>query len=152
MKTSIASSRATGEAAPPGQRATSSATSRPSWHKEAAHYHSTIAGRSCAMREVVHAHAAMASSGAPPPMAAAGGQFQTFDFQSEKLRMFSVLPRWHLCLAPTGVSRTRLFSVDCGRYANTAGRNSGEVGGGGGQRRAAHGGGVFEVEEATDYA
>ncbi|KZV29868.1 golgin subfamily B member 1-like [Dorcoceras hygrometricum] len=32
--------------------------------------------------------------------------------------MFSVLPRWHLCLAPTGVSRTRLFSVDCGRYAN----------------------------------
>ncbi|KZV16636.1 hypothetical protein F511_44278 [Dorcoceras hygrometricum] len=33
-------------------------------------------------------------------------------------RMFSVLPRWHLCLAPTGVSRTRRFSVDCGRYAN----------------------------------
>ncbi|KZV37062.1 hypothetical protein F511_05302 [Dorcoceras hygrometricum] len=33
-------------------------------------------------------------------------------------RMFSVLPRWHLCLAPTGVSRTRLFSVDCGSYAN----------------------------------
>ncbi|KZV57212.1 protein PIR-like [Dorcoceras hygrometricum] len=30
----------------------------------------------------------------------------------------SVLPRWHLCLAPTGVSRTRLFSVDCGSYAN----------------------------------
>ncbi|KZV55472.1 hypothetical protein F511_15254 [Dorcoceras hygrometricum] len=27
---------------------------------------------------------------------------------------FSVLPRWHLCLAPTGVSRTRLFLVDCG--------------------------------------
>ncbi|KZV48491.1 protein NUCLEAR FUSION DEFECTIVE 4 [Dorcoceras hygrometricum] len=26
-------------------------------------------------------------------------------------RMFSVLPRWHLCLAPTGVSRTRLFSI-----------------------------------------
>ncbi|KZV50800.1 ABC transporter G family member 39-like [Dorcoceras hygrometricum] len=34
-------------------------------------------------------------------------------------RMFSVLPRWHLCLAPTGVSRTRLFSVDCGSYANS---------------------------------
>ncbi|KZV07161.1 hypothetical protein F511_45358 [Dorcoceras hygrometricum] len=33
-------------------------------------------------------------------------------------RMFSVLPRWHLCLAPTDVSRTRLFSVDCGRFAN----------------------------------
>ncbi|KZV13525.1 hypothetical protein F511_45312 [Dorcoceras hygrometricum] len=31
---------------------------------------------------------------------------------------FSVLPRWHLCLTPTGVSRTRLFSVDCGSYAN----------------------------------
>ncbi|KZV06622.1 hypothetical protein F511_45892 [Dorcoceras hygrometricum] len=31
---------------------------------------------------------------------------------------FSVLPRWHLCLAPTGVSRTRRFSVDCGSYAN----------------------------------
>ncbi|KZT76546.1 receptor-like protein kinase [Dorcoceras hygrometricum] len=33
-------------------------------------------------------------------------------------RMFSVIPRWHLCLAPTGVSRTRRFLVDCGRYAN----------------------------------
>ncbi|KZV28691.1 phosphoinositide phospholipase C 2-like [Dorcoceras hygrometricum] len=33
-------------------------------------------------------------------------------------RAFSVLPRWHLCLAPTGVSRTRRFSVDCGSYAN----------------------------------
>ncbi|KZT76465.1 hypothetical protein F511_46510 [Dorcoceras hygrometricum] len=33
-------------------------------------------------------------------------------------RMFSELPLWHLCLAPTGVSRTRLFSVDCGRNAN----------------------------------
>ncbi|KZV06993.1 aspartic protein nepenthesin-1-like [Dorcoceras hygrometricum] len=33
-------------------------------------------------------------------------------------RVFSVLPRWHLCLDPTGVSRTRLFSVDCGRFAN----------------------------------
>ncbi|KZV24184.1 hypothetical protein F511_03501 [Dorcoceras hygrometricum] len=42
-------------------------------------------------------------------------------------RMFSELPLWHLCLAPTGVSRTRLFSVDCGRYANPAGTNSGEV-------------------------
>ncbi|KZT76914.1 hypothetical protein F511_46060 [Dorcoceras hygrometricum] len=30
----------------------------------------------------------------------------------------SVLPRWHLCLPPTGVSRTRLFSVYCGSYAN----------------------------------
>ncbi|KZV27498.1 ATP-dependent DNA helicase srs2-like [Dorcoceras hygrometricum] len=29
-------------------------------------------------------------------------------------RRLSGLPRWHLCLAPTGVSRTRLFSVDCG--------------------------------------
>ncbi|KZV29086.1 hypothetical protein F511_42516 [Dorcoceras hygrometricum] len=58
-------------------------------------------------------------------------------------RMFSVLPRWHLCLAPTGISRTRRFSVDCGSYANPAGTNSGEVaataaahgGGGGGERR-----------------
>ncbi|KZV50533.1 hypothetical protein F511_32161 [Dorcoceras hygrometricum] len=24
------------------------------------------------------------------------------------------LPCWHLCLAPTGITRTRLFSVDCG--------------------------------------
>ncbi|KZT76045.1 threonine--tRNA ligase, mitochondrial-like [Dorcoceras hygrometricum] len=29
-----------------------------------------------------------------------------------------VLPRWHLCLAPTGVSRTRRFSIDCGSYVN----------------------------------
>ncbi|KZT75708.1 mediator of RNA polymerase II transcription subunit 17-like [Dorcoceras hygrometricum] len=33
-------------------------------------------------------------------------------------RVFSQLPVWHLCLAPTGVSRTRHFSVDCGRFAN----------------------------------
>ncbi|KZV25621.1 hypothetical protein F511_08650 [Dorcoceras hygrometricum] len=26
----------------------------------------------------------------------------------------SGLPCWHLCLAPTGITRTRLFSVDCG--------------------------------------
>ncbi|KZV17613.1 hypothetical protein F511_33332 [Dorcoceras hygrometricum] len=39
-----------------------------------------------------------------------------------------VLPRWHLCLAPTGVSRTRRFS---------AGTNSGEVA----ATAAAHGGG-----------
>ncbi|KZV33450.1 hypothetical protein F511_33696 [Dorcoceras hygrometricum] len=26
------------------------------------------------------------------------------------------LPRWHLCLAPTGITRIRLFSVDCGDY------------------------------------
>ncbi|KZV26069.1 hypothetical protein F511_13947 [Dorcoceras hygrometricum] len=30
------------------------------------------------------------------------------------IRCLSGLPYWHLCLAPTGVSRTRLFSVDCG--------------------------------------
>ncbi|KZT76911.1 hypothetical protein F511_46064 [Dorcoceras hygrometricum] len=29
-------------------------------------------------------------------------------------RMFSVLPRWHLCLAPTVITIIRLFSVDCG--------------------------------------
>ncbi|KZV20695.1 hypothetical protein F511_09672 [Dorcoceras hygrometricum] len=29
-------------------------------------------------------------------------------------RMFKRLPCWHLCLAPTGITRTRLFSVDCG--------------------------------------
>ncbi|KZV49824.1 hypothetical protein F511_43291 [Dorcoceras hygrometricum] len=28
--------------------------------------------------------------------------------------MFKRLPCWHLCLAPTGITRTRLFSVDCG--------------------------------------
>ncbi|KZT75735.1 mediator of RNA polymerase II transcription subunit 17-like [Dorcoceras hygrometricum] len=33
-------------------------------------------------------------------------------------RVFSRSPVWHLCLAPTGVSRIRRFSVDCGRYAN----------------------------------
>ncbi|KZT76363.1 catalase [Dorcoceras hygrometricum] len=33
-------------------------------------------------------------------------------------KMFSELPLLHLCLAPTGVSRTRLLSVDCGSYAN----------------------------------
>ncbi|KZV19996.1 hypothetical protein F511_26307 [Dorcoceras hygrometricum] len=31
-----------------------------------------------------------------------------------RYRCLSGLPCWHLCLAPTGVSRTRLFSVDCG--------------------------------------
>ncbi|KZV34558.1 hypothetical protein F511_27238 [Dorcoceras hygrometricum] len=25
-----------------------------------------------------------------------------------------MLPRWHLCLAPTGITIIRLFSVDCG--------------------------------------
>ncbi|KZV29944.1 hypothetical protein F511_41597 [Dorcoceras hygrometricum] len=25
------------------------------------------------------------------------------------------IPCWHLCLAPTGITRSRLFSVDCGR-------------------------------------
>ncbi|KZV36062.1 hypothetical protein F511_29995 [Dorcoceras hygrometricum] len=30
-------------------------------------------------------------------------------------RVFKTLPCWHLCLAPTGITRTRLFSVDCGR-------------------------------------
>ncbi|KZT75705.1 mediator of RNA polymerase II transcription subunit 17-like [Dorcoceras hygrometricum] len=33
-------------------------------------------------------------------------------------RVFSRSPVWHLCLAPTGVSRTRCFSVDCGRFVN----------------------------------
>ncbi|KZT76118.1 hypothetical protein F511_46853 [Dorcoceras hygrometricum] len=33
-------------------------------------------------------------------------------------RVFSKSPVWHLCLAPTGVSRTRRFSVDCGSYVN----------------------------------
>ncbi|KZT76207.1 mediator of RNA polymerase II transcription subunit 17-like [Dorcoceras hygrometricum] len=33
-------------------------------------------------------------------------------------RVFSRSPVWHLCLAPTGVSRTRRFSVDCGRFVN----------------------------------
>ncbi|KZT76279.1 hypothetical protein F511_46696 [Dorcoceras hygrometricum] len=27
---------------------------------------------------------------------------------------FSMLPRWHLCLAPTVITIIRLFSVDCG--------------------------------------
>ncbi|KZV21218.1 hypothetical protein F511_17952 [Dorcoceras hygrometricum] len=30
-------------------------------------------------------------------------------------RVFKTLPCWHLCLAPTGITRTRLFSIDCGR-------------------------------------
>ncbi|KZV31092.1 Aldose-1-epimerase domain containing protein [Dorcoceras hygrometricum] len=34
----------------------------------------------------------------------------------------SVLPRWHLCLAPTDVSRTRLFSVDCGSFCQSGPR------------------------------
>ncbi|KZT76102.1 hypothetical protein F511_46873 [Dorcoceras hygrometricum] len=47
-----------------------------------------------------------------------GDQYEKLSTFYDIHRMFSVLPRWHLCLAPTGVSRTRLFSVDCGRYAN----------------------------------
>ncbi|KZV23949.1 hypothetical protein F511_23093 [Dorcoceras hygrometricum] len=59
--------------------------------------------------------------------------------------MFSVLPRWHLCLAPTGVSRTRRFSVDCGSYANPAGtkfRRSWAA-------AAAHGGGGGKVRRLS---
>ncbi|KZV45048.1 hypothetical protein F511_25465 [Dorcoceras hygrometricum] len=32
------------------------------------------------------------------------------------------IPCWHLCLAPTGITRTRLFSVDCGRYRQSGPR------------------------------
>ncbi|KZV38758.1 Antitermination NusB domain-containing protein isoform 1 [Dorcoceras hygrometricum] len=32
------------------------------------------------------------------------------------------IPCWHLCLAPTGVTRTRLFSVDCGRLRQSGPR------------------------------
>ncbi|KZV54391.1 hypothetical protein F511_18060 [Dorcoceras hygrometricum] len=28
-----------------------------------------------------------------------------------------MLPRWHLCLAPTMITIIRLFSVDCGRLS-----------------------------------
>ncbi|KZV52846.1 hypothetical protein F511_36544 [Dorcoceras hygrometricum] len=39
-----------------------------------------------------------------------GDQYENKSTFYDIHRMFSVLPRWHLCLAPTGVSRTRLFS------------------------------------------
>ncbi|KZV15591.1 hypothetical protein F511_43128 [Dorcoceras hygrometricum] len=32
------------------------------------------------------------------------------------------IPCWHLCLAPTGITRTRIFSVDCGRYRQSGPR------------------------------
>ncbi|KZV21862.1 hypothetical protein F511_09998 [Dorcoceras hygrometricum] len=32
-------------------------------------------------------------------------------------RAFKTIPCWHLCLAPTCITRTRLFSVDCGRLS-----------------------------------
>ncbi|KZV42702.1 hypothetical protein F511_26807 [Dorcoceras hygrometricum] len=32
------------------------------------------------------------------------------------------IPCWHLCLAPTGITRTQLFSVDCGRYRQSGPR------------------------------
>ncbi|KZV35027.1 hypothetical protein F511_19774 [Dorcoceras hygrometricum] len=32
------------------------------------------------------------------------------------------IPCWNLCLAPTGITRTRLFSVDCGRYRQSGPR------------------------------
>ncbi|KZT76447.1 hypothetical protein F511_46528 [Dorcoceras hygrometricum] len=39
-------------------------------------------------------------------------------YVSTYIGCFNELPVWHLCLAPTGVSRTRRFSVDCGRFVN----------------------------------
>ncbi|KZV31620.1 hypothetical protein F511_26672 [Dorcoceras hygrometricum] len=39
-------------------------------------------------------------------------------YASSYIGCFNELPVWHLCLAPTGVSRTRRFSVDCGRFVN----------------------------------
>ncbi|KZV36294.1 hypothetical protein F511_18709 [Dorcoceras hygrometricum] len=89
----------------------------------------TIGGHSCDESAAsARLACAMALGVAPPHAAASGGSGRTKNRepggdQYEKTNQhsttfigcFSVLPCWHLCLAPTGVSRTRLFSVDCGR-------------------------------------
>ncbi|KZV33523.1 hypothetical protein F511_08603 [Dorcoceras hygrometricum] len=59
-----------------------------------------------------------------PPQAAASDGLDSLNFDSLNSEIqqqtttfigcLSELPCWHLCLAPTGVSRIRLFSVDCG--------------------------------------
>ncbi|KZV35880.1 hypothetical protein F511_36729 [Dorcoceras hygrometricum] len=47
-----------------------------------------------------------------------GDQYEKLQKQTTTfIGCLSGLPCWHLCLAPTGISRIRLFSVDCGRLS-----------------------------------
>ncbi|KZV19685.1 hypothetical protein F511_42088 [Dorcoceras hygrometricum] len=46
-----------------------------------------------------------------------GDQYEKLSTYYDIHRMFSMLPRWHLCLAPTVITIIRLFSVDCGRLS-----------------------------------
>ncbi|KZV21939.1 hypothetical protein F511_09812 [Dorcoceras hygrometricum] len=59
--------------------------------------HDQHARMSRTMRDIARAHAAMASGGVPPPMAAAGGQL---------LRCLGDYLAGNSCLAPTGITRT----------------------------------------------
>ncbi|KZV46831.1 hypothetical protein F511_33137 [Dorcoceras hygrometricum] len=49
-------------------------------------------------------------------------QYEKFKTNYDIHRMFKRLPCWHLCLAPTGITRTRLFSVDCGSFRQSGPR------------------------------
>ncbi|KZV40055.1 hypothetical protein F511_24721 [Dorcoceras hygrometricum] len=65
-----------------------------------------------------------------PPGGAAEEQKQTAGRRSIRVIQNSMtfigcsksLPCWHLCLAPTGITITRLFSVDCGRLRQSGPR------------------------------
>ncbi|KZV40083.1 hypothetical protein F511_43015 [Dorcoceras hygrometricum] len=47
-----------------------------------------------------------------------GDQYEKLQKQTTTfIGCLSGLPCWHLCLAPTGITRIRLFSVDCGRLS-----------------------------------
>ncbi|KZV20851.1 hypothetical protein F511_40536 [Dorcoceras hygrometricum] len=83
-------------------------------HDERASLRSAQRVRICARRRLV-AGALGGGSGRTENTCPGGDQYDKQIHNSTFIGCSKTLPCWHLCLAPTGITRTRLFSVDCGR-------------------------------------